>query len=439
MFCALVAVADHDSEAWLLERLEAMPAPDLAASEAHGDVRASFVPTNRLFADRDTTTLLGRTNSEQVWARSFPRHPVVEYRWPDESWSDNEVRTLATVARRVPYVGRATSPAIVTVATEQSDHQLFRVLTPYRSDFGDQFAIASSVRVPFPGSLAALQRIHEAKAEGGAGDPWQVGQWVDYGFPRQNDEPPVPGPYSEMVVLRLERSIDGRNTAAVTRQVRRTLMARTGNPSLPALTGHHDGTVRQIAVVGLVDVGHENARGELRGIGICLPHEMTPAQLVRVASALPASGETLEVRAGRLGVIALRRVVPGNERRLIRTLDIRWWSSPSTMWTTVLPLVTDRFLKRGDSVVDEMRRIIHHAGLPPLRRIVARDRRPLIPGGVDLHPRDTLRRPSDSGVKPYFHATFELERPVRGPVVVGSMRHYGLGLCIPTQVQVDNE
>ena len=42
-------------------------------------------------------------------------NPVVEYIWPDEVWGREEVEIITGISRRVPYVGRASSPAIVSV------------------------------------------------------------------------------------------------------------------------------------------------------------------------------------------------------------------------------------------------------------------------------------------------------------------------------------
>jgi CRISPR-associated protein Csb2 len=92
--------------------------------------------------------------------------------------------------------------------------------------------------------------------------------------------------------------------------------------------------------------------------------------------------------------------------------------------------VLDRFLKRKDDPTAAVRRAVVHSGLPePLD--VELSMRPMLPGGVDLSPADVIRRATDRGFKPYRHVRMRFRDPIRGPVVVGSMRHYGLGLCAP--------
>ena len=34
--------------------------------------------------------------------------------------------------------------------------------------------------------------------------------------------------------------------------------------------------------------------------------------------------------------------------------------------------------------------------------------------------------------RPWFHLVFELDKPARGPIVLGSGRYFGMGLCLPT-------
>ena len=57
---------------------------------------------------------------------------------------------------------------------------------------------------------------------------------------------------------------------------------------------------------------------------------------------------------------------------------------------------------------------------------------PLVPGGVRLAKVETIRRDRDGATwRPYFHVEITFAEPVRGPVVIGRARHFGLGLCVP--------
>ncbi|MGH8924514.1 MAG: type I-G CRISPR-associated protein Csb2, partial [Acidimicrobiia bacterium] len=80
----------------------------------------------------------------------------------------------------------------------------------------------------------------------------------------------------------------------------------------------------------------------------------------------------------------------------------------------------------------EVRKAVRHAGLPEPSDVQTSPQ-PFAQGAVRLLPSDTLRRPGDK-FRPFTHAVIRFDERVRGPVVIGSMRHYGLGLCVPREV-----
>ncbi len=251
------------------------------------------------------------------------------------------------------------------------------------------------------------------------------------------DDTVTEGPYSMLVVLRLVGpKIDGRDAARVAHAVRRAVMSRASE-HLPALHGHHDGDTVQVAFLSLPFAGFPKADGHLLGVALALP-DLPASEMAIVHDALPRPGQTMEVTAGPLGVLVLERLSPLEAQRETRT---RWslqpdrWRGPSRSWTTVTPLVLDRFLKRGDDLKDAIRLAVTNSRLPE-PAVITVSRHPLLDGAPDLRPRDTLRRPEDRSVKPYRHVTLRFPEPVVGPVVVGSMRHYGLGLCVPVAEEV---
>lgn len=438
LFSALVAVAEPDTpDDDLLRLLEQAPPPHVHASPLARVSRSAFVPTNAV-AGKPTghTTMPGRTNSERSWARAVPKSPSVHYRWPGVDVPDHLRDALTSLCRRVPYLGRSTSPATVTAQigngqpTVEPEHWWLR---PHGdAPDGHRFTLAATVRSPFPGALAALRQAHEDKyAHGLGGDPWAIGRGLDYGVATPlEDSGAVPGPYPTLVVFRLlGPQHDGRDTARICHAVRRAVMSRA-REHLPALHGHHDGSTVQVAFLGLPFVGHPRADGHLLGVALALP-DLPADQLAIVADALPPpGGAPLEVTAGPLGVLELERTAPLDAPRLPFALTPDRWQRPARTWATATPMVLDRFLKKGDDLAAEVRRAVVNSRLPdPIVRQV--DKRPLVHGALDLKPRDTLRRPEDRAVRPYRHVLLEFPEAVTGPVVVGSMRHYGLGLCVP--------
>lgn len=435
LFSALVSVAEPGVDDDLLVMLEAADPPVIQVSRTFGSTRrTAYVPTNVVPPKKKVshTSLVARTNSERVWARVIPQHPDIFYSWPSLSIGSEHRERLEALCRRIPYLGRSTSPAIIAVVDGASENGGFSRLIPRsRVSKGAAFVYATTVRCPFPGSLAALREAHEAKSvRGEAGDPWDIGIGVDYGTERTRTEEKIsPGPYSTMVVFSMESVyLDGRHTARVTAAVRRALLSRA-TEHIPALHGHHSGDVVQVAVIGLPFVGHARADGHLVGVAVAVP-SLSREELAVVDGALPRIGETMDVTAGPLGVLRLRRVTPLEAELRANTLQLDRWIGPAHTWVTVLPMVFDRFLKRGMDVQEEVRRGVISSGLPE-PDVLKVERHPLLSGALDLAPHDTLRRRDQKGFKPYRHVVLRFPDAVQGPVIIGSMRHYGLGLCLP--------
>lgn len=435
LFSALVSVAG-EGETDLLTALESAPPPVIHAPTQVSSYRSSYVPTNAT-TDTTHTVLIGRTNSERGWARAAPKSRSIWYRWPALELTDAQRHRLASLCRRIPYFGRSTSPAIVAVVDDDPPGEW---LIP-ASEVGESetFVYATTVRCPHPGALSALRSAYRAKTQGGeAGHPWEVGVGVEYGARRPtSDEEIVLGPYQSMVVLALTGGrIDGRHAGRVAHALRRTVLSHA-QEHLPSLHGHHDGSVVQCAFLALPFVGGEHGDGHLLGTAIALP-TLTPEELRVVASGLPAPGDELDVAAGPLGVLTMRRISPLDGRRHAWGLTPRRWTGPAKVWTTALPIVLDRYPGRNGDIDSEVRRAITNAHLPEPEEVRV-SRAPFIAGGVRMVPRDTLRRPADTSFRPFRHVVVRFAQQVEGVVVVGSMRHYGLGLCAPFLEGSDDE
>ncbi len=386
------------------------------------------MPTNAAVPGGGHTVLPGRTNGERVWARVVPRSPEVWYRWPDATVSATAHAGLAAMCRRVPYLGRSTSPALVELV-EPGSKPAEGWLVPA----GERVStLGQVVRGAYRGALRALRDAHAEKITGtGPGDPWQVGVGVDY-VPQQSvvaTTPTTDGPYGDMVVLRFEsRRLDGRHAARVAAHIRAALLSRA-TEHIATLHGHHDGSVVQVAFLPLPDVGHANADGHLLGVAIAVP-PLPKRDLAVLAAALPPPGELLEIRAGPLGVLRLRRLSP-LDVGATRGLDPQRWAGRAQDWVSVPPVVLDRYVRTDQAVVAEVIRAAVNAGLPE-PQVLEVDRLPLLEGAPSLRPSDTLRRDDDRSGRPFRHVRLRFPGPISGPVVLGSMRHYGLGLCLPS-------
>lgn len=439
LFSALVSVArPGGKEDDALRVLEAAPAPEIRASpprEVLETRRMAFVPTNAVSAPRHST-LPARTNDERAWARVAPRRRVVMFVWPTLDVGEEHRALLGELCRRVPYLGRTTSPALIEVIEENRVEALGWAVVPRgRVSDGRRFAAEDAMRVPFEGALAELRRAYEAKyADGEPQDAWQIGNWIEYG----RDEPVWKepgidvGPLGETVVMSIEgRTLDGRLGARVASELRRAIRSRARH-DIPAIHGHRAGDEPQCSFVALPFVGGEHADGHLLGVAVILPRDLDAADAAVVAEALPPPGGSMNLTCGAVGILRLRRLAPLDLAGGLWGLRHRRWEGPAERWVTAYPIVLDRYLKRRDQPEEELRRTVERSGYPTPLDVVA-SRYPMLPGAVDLAPRDTIRRHDERGFKPYRHAVLRFPRALRGPVVIGSMRHYGLGLCAPLE------
>lgn len=439
LFSALVSVADllNAATEQVLETLEAAPPPEIYAPQLVAtSYRRAYVPINSVVAGRAAGDLPARTNGEpRGWARAVLRSATLFYRWPTLHLEPAQRELLSSLCRRVPYFGRSTSPALFDVTDDADDLRGLQQSVP-AEELAGRRAGNYTLRAPFSGSLAALQAAHTAKyLAGEPGDAWEIGLRVPYSSRvavPEIDQPAVAGPYESMVVLELRnRRLDGRHAARVARYVKGALMSRTSE-HLPLLHGHHGGSVIQCAILSLPFVGSPHADGHLLGVAVALPR-LTPGEARVLHEALPGPGQELRVTCGPLGELLLARLTPLDQVGAWALTPDRW-TGPARRWVTALPAVLDRYLKRKNDVEEHVRQAVTSSGLPEPDRVEF-SIRPLIPGGVDLRPADTLRRATDAGFRPYRHLRLVFSEPLQGPVVVGSMRHYGLGLCVPNETE----
>ncbi len=430
VFNALVAQADPGTaDDTALIWLEEQAPPVVLASEAHGSVLTAFVPTNSVKADKDThQTYLGRTAGSRSWSRANPRRTEVHLLWPDASPGEEVRRRLAILARRVPYLGRATSPVVVSVGIDEpEDTDLQRWEHP-----GDGSA---RLRAPRPGSLANLRAAFDNGEQARTTD-----RFVAYGSPRPAGEPPEPvldGPWSELLTFGLPpgRSLDGRLVVRIATAWRSAVLTALGEQFAPseltAVHGHREAPGGQCAFLPLPFVGHEHADGEIRGLGVALPPDLDRPLRLALLRLLGMDVDTPRLPDFHVpGLADPMALAHGTfDRRSAVTSD-RWRpTGGARAWETVLPLVLDRYPHRGEDPADHVRASCRFAGFeePVDVEVLPAS---AVAGAARLRGSD-LRRRRDDPARPAVHARVVFPDRVRGPVVLGNLRHLGLGLCAP--------
>ena len=349
--------------------------------------------------------------------RVTPRDPRITYRWDAES-PPEVAEALRRRAARIGYLGAADSPVRVRVSTSMPN-----LPGGAEAEFVPDPAGDMAVGVPEEGDLQLLDRMYKAWVEHGADITRAqfpaLRHQVGY---RSPSSAPVEDRGSVVAWLRLGKAVSGRRVSALSSLFKDAVLSRHqeihGEPS-PILHGHgfkHKGfdLARYLA---LPDVGHPRSRGRIHGLALWLPPGVESAVRAH-ASEAARSIRQLTGRGLHVGV----RPWMSEARPLAATP--RRWTRTARGWVTVFPAVHER---RVSLDLAEVARWCEHAGLP--EPIAFRSARcPLVPGGVDLAPAE-VNRPGRPRL-PYSHLRVWFGVPVTGPVVLGSARQRGLGLCV---------
>ena len=348
--------------------------------------------------------------------RVSPRRPHIVYRWDAESPRE-AVEALRRRGARIGYLGAADSPVRVRVSASMTD----------LPGAGDAFVPDPvgdmAISVPKEGDLQLLDRVYEAWVEHGADIaraqfPALLHQ-VGYRSPSA-----APGEDRATVVawLRLGKAVSGRRVSTVTGLFKEAVLSRHheihGEPP-PILHGH--GFRRKgydlARYLALPDVGNPRSRGRIHGLALWLPPGSGSAVRTRARDA----ARSIRQLTGRGLDVAVRPWM--GEARPIAATPGRW-TRKSRCWVTAFPAVHERRIPLD---LAEVSRWCEHAGLPKPKAFRS-VRCPLISGAVDLAPVE-VNRPGRPGL-PYSHVQVWFEVPVTGPVVLGSARQRGLGLCV---------
>lgn len=452
-----------------LTALEALGAPDVHAPDASPRTVADhFVPVN-------DTTIAGRKSvgdagvgllpSRRVrQSRTFPTVALpddqccVQFVWPDAALTPAQRMALEALLQRVGYLGHSRS--LVRLQVAHGVHEELPVWRP--SDHGPLM-----LRVPTPGRLKELEVLYQAGQRPTLGAVTRYGRITDENAPAQSA---LAGPW---ITLRFVGGLVPAMEAwpyvawmfrrALVRSVDSLLAdelsADERSLVLSMVSGHlADGSPMRdphAAYVPLANIGlGPYSSGLLLGAAIVLPRDV-PAVVVAALRAAITRGmvdtpmaDTNDQRAYvlRLGAegTALFALADDDPRR---SLSPARYLATSRTWTSVTPVVLDRFPRGADDVPAVVLQACRHAGLPEPVKIEAhkhaalagaapaRPKRPgpSMPGNWRTAWRDEHGQTGERfGKRPLTHVTLSFEAPVRGAVLLGAGRFHGLGLCLPT-------
>lgn len=424
LFCALVAAAgDDETYDEALRWLERQPPPAIDACDqvADGRTREGYVPLNTTERATYGRFPARKAGAKQEWFHVTPRDVVVRYTWSVEPPAEF-VRALADLADEVPYFGRSSSPATMRLVQGEGGVGGSQLPTLVPGGLGQ----GPALDVPTVGYLEALRAAFERGAP-----PYEVTRRrLRYG----RDQPaPDPGHRSvfeaPFIVLPFaaRKRVSAAHTMVVSRFVRKALEAcLDGGPLV--LRGARAGEGRpaqQVLILVLPQVGSEHSSGLAAGIAVVLPTDVSDIDrdaIYRGLVHIEANG----VAAGKLG-----RLWFDSQVSTLVSLDPDAWTRPARRWVSATPMTLDRFVPVSQRalVEREVRRACGFAGLPePIE--VEFSALPLAVGAPQVAPRLRQRRPGEPAL-PSVHVRLSFAERVEGPVVLGNLRRYGLGLCQP--------
>ena len=427
LFAALVAadgtrqacrVTDGTELAWL-ERL-APPVIHADPEPWHQRLEARYVVRHDGRASKSAhQEYVGRSGAlNRSGVRVAARDTCLIYTWDVEPPAQVMLDALRLRAARVGYLGASDSPVRLRVTTRIPPHvsEKNAFIPDPRGD--------TVINVTRSGDLNVLDRMYDQWRERGGAVSRQQFPALAHGTPYRSPGSAERIDNGTVVAwLRLGAAVSGRRISTVTALFKEAILSRHqsihGEPS-PVLHGHGFGTKGyEIArYLALPDVGYRWSRGRIHGLALWVP---------------PGCDFVVRQRA-RDAAFAIRRftgrgvdvpVAPRDDEERPFAAHPRRWLETSRRWATAFPAIHER---RRALDLAEVARWCRHAGLPqPMAFRSART--PLVAGALDLAPLE-VNRPGRSAL-PYSHVELRFERPVAGPVVIGSGRQRGFGLCVP--------
>jgi CRISPR-associated protein Csb2 len=369
----------------------------------------AFVPTN--YPGDSIPELRGK--QPRAFPAQAPAEAIAYFVWPDARPDPDTRAALDELAARTAYLGKACSLVKICL-TETAPEPNF---VPERSGM-------RLLRTVAPGRLTELKWLFAADQRPSVGAQHAYRQ-IDAD---ETTLPPVQTEFGEILTF---RRVEGAGlpieaTLTLTEKVRAALMSNAGqsSPIPEVLSGHGSGT--HCAIVGLPFTGGQYGDGRLVGFAIVLPRSISVTDRRRV---IAAAGR-LERNGVNLGKILGNWKVALDMSPAAQTLVPSTWTRASTQWFTVTPILLDRFpKKKGPSVEQVLSAACVRIGLP---EPVAIQHSPYSgEKGVSPVPQFRLSREKEERARWGVHAKLTFPMEVRGPVLLGAGRYFGLGLLKP--------
>jgi CRISPR-associated protein Csb2 len=403
-----------------------------SANEASPAMRA---PSASIIADKLSLLPDTRAKQPRTFPIAIPDDPVVFLTWKVDT-SEAPIEVIDKLMSRVGRLGHSSSLVSLSVVEESPP----ATLVPSREGV--------HIRVTGPGQLGALVRAHGV--HGGVAPRQLPFRPQMYSPPDESkDSIPVSRMSGEWLLLEVKRGarLGMANAMALTQTIRAALMSHAAEPIPLILSGHEpDGAPARrehLAILPLPFVGREHADGDIRGFALMLPRGASTQDAAAVAQAVQtwsrASGGNLRLNLPGQRDVHLSVVVDGV---VPWTLQRYRWSRLSHYWVSVSPLAFDRAPGRLWSAKTSEREAAQtsaeqvvalaceRVGLPTPLKSDFMQTSGLV-GVPSLHDFPAYASPGRRTRRVSAHVVVTFAQPIRGPLVLGAGRFFGMGLFAP--------
>jgi len=482
------AVATWEAEGAALRWLEQQGAPHIQAPDAdRRDVLDVYVPPNDMGPSKITVVPMFRSNRQP---RTFPKvRPIDDtlyLYWPETDGFETHQEALSRLCRKVIRIGHSSSLVRMWLAEpdEQIQANFIPVATREAGMGAERLRIVGSgcvdyLKQQYNGqaveefyhfwvrintSEGKAQKAAKAEYEQRFGQTWkrsssapksqrpklsltQPYRRVDS---LANSEAPVSSVFDDTLLVLDKREGPALGLEATWRilTAMRGVIETRCEPTPEWVNGHKETRAPSesphLALMPLAFVGNEYADGHLMGIALAFPRQVSQenrgALLGRLLYDARGQERPICLKLGQLGTWTLCQEERTAPPTALRT---ETWTGPSKVWASVSPVVLDRHpksdpLKARLDYIKEVQTIIGesctridipepveididktswHRGAP--RAKPGPDGFPLMP----VRPGGPNRR--------QVHVWLRFDKPVLGPVLLGSGRYRGYGLCKP--------
>lgn len=424
----------------------------------------------------------GRPKQLRTYPTVRPDCPVVDYEWPDGVPAELE-GPLSKVLARIGRLGHSST----LVQCELSSVLAAADRLPATAGDNRRLPIADTrtrlvpdtdgdrvLRVPAPELLDELEIEYDTHRG-------RMPRRLPYGSAayRWSDSRAATEPAPQMwersgdhwLILEIERrsarerwqpdtqpALNVTRTVELTRAFRGAMLRHCTEPIPSVLSGHrgdqpHDEP--HAMFLALPNAGSPHSDGSIGAAVLAIPSRTGSDDVGVIEDAVEAWIQAAEGKIW-FGNVVLKLRPPRADSGA-QSFDARhytttrsFWARPSRIWTSVTPIALDRFPRAlrakgaldfaafDDQVTDLVTSMCVYRQLPAPRTVRAISGSPMVavpPVGGGRRPRVAFapyRTEGTGRVRYTTHLQITFDQPVRGPLVLGSARHFGYGLFLPS-------